>query len=129
MKHLVHAAATLAVMIALPLCAQEFRSTISGAVTDPTGSGIPAAKIVVTETHTGTKIPTVTDAAGRYNAPFLLPGDYDIDAKVDGFKEAIRKGVHLGAGDTVTVDLKLELGNATQAIEVTEEVPQINTEN
>jgi len=129
MKYLVYMAAMLAAFVAAPMSAQEFRSTISGAVTDPTGSGIAGAKIVVTEIHTGTKIPTVTDAAERYNAPFLLPGDYDIATKVDGFREAIRRNVHVGAGDTITVDVKLELGNTAQTIEVTEDIPRINTEN
>jgi hypothetical protein len=55
----------LAALCAASLSAQEFRSTISGAVSDPTGSGIPNAKIVVTETHTGTRVLTTTDAARR----------------------------------------------------------------
>ena len=63
------------------LFAQEFRGTISGVVTDPSGAAIPAAKVTVTETHTGTRIPTVSDSAGKYVVPFLLPGDYDIAAQ------------------------------------------------
>ena len=117
MKHLVCVAATLAAFIAAPLFAQEFRSTISGAVSDATGSGVPSAKIVVTETHTGTKIRTVTDAAGRYNAPFLLPGDYDVVVAVDGFKEFRRRSIHVGAGERPVIDIRLDVGDATVSVE------------
>ena len=108
---------------------QEFRAAISGVVTDPTGASIANAKITVTEINTGTKIETVSDASGHYNAPFLLPGDYDIVVKIDGFKESTRKGMHLGAGENPTVDFKLEVGGTQQTVEVTDTVPLINSEN
>jgi len=114
---------------AAPLIAQEFRSTISGAVTDPSGSAVAQAKIAVTETHTGTKVQTESDSAGRYNAPFLLPGDYEIKVTAAGFKETLRKSVHLGSGENTVIDVVLEVGSTAQTIEVTEEVPLINSEN
>src|SRR5689334_9306126 len=100
--------------------AQEFRGSISGVVTDATGSVVAGAKVTVTETNTGTKIETATDSAGHYNAPFLLPGDYQVVIAVQGFKEHIRRGLHLGAGETPTVDAKLEVGATQTTIEVVE---------
>jgi hypothetical protein len=108
---------------------QEFRGTLSGSVTDPTGAVIAGAKVTITETQTGTKIDTVSDNAGQYTAPFLLPGDYQISVKLQGFKEFLRKGVHLGAGDHIGVDAKLEVGDASQSVEVTAEVPMVNAES
>jgi len=78
---------------------QEFRATISGAILDPAGAVIPNAKVVATEINTGTRVQTVSDAAGQYALPFLAPGDYDVSVEAAGFKEVIRKGVHVGAGD------------------------------
>ncbi len=49
------AIAVVATLLPLGLYAQEFRGTISGAVTDPSGTSVAAAKVTVTETHTGTK--------------------------------------------------------------------------
>jgi hypothetical protein len=121
--------AVLALSVPLALFSQEFRGTISGVVTDPTGSVIPGAKVVVTETHTGTKIPAESDAAGQYTAPFLLPGDYDITVKTAGFKEAVRKGVHVGAGDHPVIDIRLEVGDTSQSIEVTADASLVNSEN
>jgi hypothetical protein len=119
----------LALFIPAALFAQEFRGTISGSVTDPTGASIPAAKVTVTEEHTGTRIPTVSDSAGQYTAPFLLPGDYDIAVEAAGFKEALRKGVHVGAGDHPVIDIKLAVGDVSQSVEVTADASMVNTES
>lgn len=109
--------------------AQEFRGAISGVVTDASGSIVAGAKVTVTEVNTGTKVETTTDSAGHYSAPFLLPGDYDVTVKAEGFKEFIRKGLHLGAGETPAIDARLELGATQQTIEVVESVPLLNSEN
>jgi len=118
-----------ALMLPLGMHSQEFRGNISGAVTDPTGAAIPGAKVVVTEVHTGTRIQTVVESTGQFTAPFLLPGDYDISVQTQGFKEAVRKGVHLGAGEHPVLDFKLSLGDSAQSIEVTADAPLVNSEN
>src|SRR5215469_11516840 len=84
-------------VLPLALFAQEFRGTISGMITDPTGAMVAGAKVTVTETNTGTRIPTVSGASGEYTAAFLLPGDYDITVELQGFKGFFRRGVHVGA--------------------------------
>jgi hypothetical protein len=111
------------------LFAQEFRGTINGIVTDPTGAVVAGAKVAVTEIHTGTKIPAVSDSVGQYTAPFLLPGDYDIAVQMQGFKAFVRKGVHVGAGDHMAIDVNLAVGDTAQSVEVTAEAPLLNTEN
>ena len=122
-------AAGLACLLPPAIFSQEFRGTISGAVTDGTGGTIAGAKITVTETHTNTKVETVTESTGQYSAPFLLPGDYDIAAKMPGFKEFIRKGVHVGAGEHPVIDMRLDVGETTTSVEVTADVPLVNSEN
>ena len=121
--------AALVLLLPLGMLAQEFRGTITGSVTDATGAQIAGAKVTVTEIHTNTKTQTVSDSSGHYTAPFLLPGDYDIAGASPGFKEALRKGVHVGAGDHSVIDIKLDIGDAAQSIEVTADVPLINSEN
>ncbi len=123
------AAAAIVTLLPLGLFAQEFRGTLSGTVTDPTGTSVAGTKVTVTETHTGTKNESLTNSGGQYTAPFLLPGDYDIAAQVQGFKEFIRKGVHVGAGDHPVIDIRLDVGEVTQTMEVTADAPQLNTEN
>jgi hypothetical protein len=108
---------------------QEFRGAISGVVTDATGGGIPGAKVTVAETSTGTKYTAESDASGNYLAPSLLPGDYEVTVKATGFKEFIRKGIHLGAGDKPTVDVQMQVGDAAVTVEVTADAPLIVSEN
>jgi Carboxypeptidase regulatory-like domain len=118
-----------ALLASAVLFAQEFRGTISGVVTDPTGAAIPGAKITVTEVHTGTRIPTVSDNAGKYAAPYLLPGDYDIAVQVSGFKTFTRKGVHVGADDRPVIDIRMDVGDVATSVEVTADASLLNTEN
>ena len=66
--------------------AQEFRGTLSGTVTDPSGASIKGATVTVKESQTGTVNATVSDAAGQYVIPFLLPGNYSITAAAKGFE-------------------------------------------
>jgi hypothetical protein len=115
--------------LSFPVAAQEFRGTLSGSVADPTGAQIANAKIVITETHTGTKMESISDSAGQYTIPFLAPGDYDITVTKEGFKAAVRKAVHVGSGDHPVIDVKLDIGNTTQSIEVVADASLINSEN
>lgn len=121
--------ALAAVLIVLPAAAQEFRSTITGSVTDPTAATVAGAKVTATETSTGTKVQSVSDSSGLYTLPFLQPGTYDLSVQASGFKESVRKAIHVGSGDHPVIDVTLELGNTTQTVEVTSDAPLINTEN
>lgn len=119
----------VALMLVPAIHSQEYRGTISGAITDPAGAAIAGAKIAASETHTNTKIETVTESTGQYTAAFLLPGDYDIAVRVPGFKEYVRKGVHVGAGEHPVIDIRLEVGDTAQSVEVTAEASLVNNEN
>src|SRR5437879_2646089 len=119
----------LYVILSLPLLGQEYRGAISGVVTDATGTGIAGAKVTVTETNTQTKVNATTDNAGADLASGLLPGEYEIRAQQAGFKDYIRRGVHLGAGERPVVDVRLEVGDITQTVDVTEAVPLVVSEN
>ena len=119
----------LLALSALTLSAQEFRGTLSGLITDPTGAVVTGAKVTVTEVNTGTKLDVASQNTGEYTAPFLLPGDYSIQVKQPGFRDALRNGIHLGAGEHPVIDFRLEVGDAAQTVEVTAEAPLVNNEN
>jgi hypothetical protein len=121
--------ATFVLAAPLALFSQEFRGTISGAITDPTGAMVGGARVTVTETNTGTRIPTVSGSSGEYTAAFLLPGDYDVDVQMQGFKGFTRRGVHVGAGDHAVIDVRLEVGDIATSVEVTADASLLNTDN
>lgn len=84
-----HLLAIFGLVLAPALFSQEFRGAISGAVTDGTGAAVAGARVRILESSTWMRVDTVTDSTGHYSAPFLLPGDYDISVKLDGFTENI----------------------------------------
>src|SRR5690242_4991466 len=121
--------AVAAIFLHLAAFGQEFRGTISGLVTDATGAAVAGAKITATEVRTGTKTQTVSEPTGQYTIPFLAPGQYQIAAQMPGFKEFVRRDINLGAGDHPVIDIRLDLGDTTQSVEVSADAPLLNTDN
>src|SRR5579872_2919540 len=115
--------------LAAPLAAQEYRGTISGSVTDSQGAAIPQAKIVATQTGTGTKTTTVSGSTGEYTLPFLSLGKYDISAEATGFKKVVRSGIAVSAGEHPVIDLHMEVGNVTESVVVSADSPILVTAN
>src|SRR5579872_565714 len=107
--------AVLTLTLSLACFGQEFRGTLSGVVTDPTGATVAGAKVVATEIRTGVKTPTVSDSTGQYTIPFLPPGQYEIAANMQGFKAFVRKDLALGAGDHPVIDVRLTVGDSSQS--------------
>lgn len=109
--------------------AQEFRATISGAVTDPSGAAVPNAVVVVKEVKTGTVNRTKSDAAGQYVVPFLLPGQYQITVTEQGFQTEVRNNIALEAQAHPIVNLQLTVGSAGETVEVDAAPPLIDQAN
>jgi hypothetical protein len=109
-------------LVVLALSAQENRGTFSGSITDPSGSPIPKAKVTATETRTGTRTTALSEDTGQYTIPLLLPGIYDISVEAQGFKQELRKGITLSAGEHPVVNVKLSIGEITEAVTVTEDI-------
>ena len=108
--------------------AQE-RGTLSGSVTDPQGSAIPGAQVVATETRTGTKATATSEATGAYTLPFLPLGEYEIAVDAPGFKKALRRGLTLSAGESRVIDVRMEIGAASESVTVTSDAPLVQTTN
>ncbi|HTV82247.1 MAG TPA: carboxypeptidase regulatory-like domain-containing protein [Acidobacteriaceae bacterium] len=109
--------------------AQEFRATISGTVTDPSGAVVAGAQVTVRETNTGALARAISDSSGQYVVPFLLPGDYTITVKATGFKTLVRTGIGLQAQEHPEINLNLSVGQATQTVTVTAAAPLLDQEN
>ncbi len=100
---------------------QDPRGTLEGLITDASGGLIPAARIRATNSATGVTISGTSNELGRYEIPFLLPGPYQVDAEHVGFKRWTQSGLEVRTSDHLRVDIKLELGNTTESIQVTAE--------
>src|SRR5258708_5304368 len=102
-------------------------ATLNGRVTDPSGATIAGATVTATQTSTGLTRTTASTTAGLYGFTSLPAGDYDLSIEARGFKTAKLTSVSLAVGAVATIDLRLELGTATETVSVTEEVPVVET--
>src|SRR5712691_5235015 len=115
-------------LIALTVSAsgQEFRATVNGRVTDPSGLAVPGVTVIVQNLQTNEAASAVTGDAGNYAIQFLRPGVYSVTAELPGFKKFMRDQVTLSVGQTATIDVQLEVGEVTEAVTVTSEAPLLD---
>src|SRR5580700_1305110 len=109
--------------------AQEFRATLTGTVTDPTGAAVPKAKVTATNVDTGSDYTDTTTGAGVYYIPYVVPGTYKVKVEADGFKTAIQDNVLLLAGKYTGQNFKLDVGSVQETVEVTTAPPLLETAN
>jgi hypothetical protein len=105
------------------------QATIVGTVADSTGAVVPNAKITVSNAEKGITRETVSNSAGDYTVAKVPIGDYNVSAEASGFQRLIRTGITLTAGQTLRVDLQLNVGQVTQEITVAGNAPKVGTEN
>jgi len=103
-------------------------ATISGSVTDPSGAVVPGAEVIIRNTDTGIERKTETSEAGIYNAAFLQPGHYQVQAGKTGFASVIRKELVLQVGQTLTINLALAVKSAQAEVTVTGAPPVVDPE-
>jgi hypothetical protein len=109
--------------------AQSERGNITGVATDPSGAAIAGADITITQRDTNATSKIATTPTGEYTAPNLLPGVYRIEITAAGFKRFVQQNLNVSAGSTVRVDAVLQIGQVSEAIEVTTAAATIQTEN
>ena len=107
--------------------AQSTGGRIRGTVTDSSGGTVAAAKVVITNQANGFRRDTQSDGNGEYIFLEVPVGTYDIEIDQPGFKKYLRKGVILDLNQIVSVDIALQVGTATETIEVTGAPPLVDT--
>ncbi|HEY3379330.1 MAG TPA: carboxypeptidase-like regulatory domain-containing protein, partial [Armatimonadota bacterium] len=116
----------LAVALA-PAMAQETRSMIFGRVLDQSGAAVVRAQVVVKSVDTNSSVRLSTNETGYYEAPLLVPGNYEVSAEASGFKKVLRKGITLPISTRAQIDLVLEIGATSDSVSVTAEAPLLET--
>jgi hypothetical protein len=104
----------------------QLSASVSGRITDPTGTAVLGASVTAINLETGISQSTHTDQAGRYQLLELPIGQYEIHASKAGFAEATRKGIFLVVGQDATADLSLRIGEVEEQVRVTENVSIVN---
>ncbi len=106
-------------------------ASLWGSVNDSSGAVIADAAVTIRNLETGTVRAVVTDEAGRFNAPALSVGHYEVAASKAGFQVDRRTGINLAVGQREQVDLTLQVGDVHQIVEVPADlgVVQVTTED
>src|SRR5262245_24642101 len=98
--------------------AQTATGTLSGVVGDESGAAIAGATVTAKEAGTGATRRTTTDGEGRYSLANMDPGRYEVRCELVGFKTVVRSGVVLSVAGSVSLDLKLSVGQVSEEVTV-----------
>lgn len=109
--------------------AQVTTGTIVGTVREASGAVIPGATVTVTNTEKGTPHTYETGQNGYYNAPFLIPGAYQVKVGKAGFRTEVRSGIVLQVDQQAKIDITLSIGEMTQTVNVTSAPPLVESQS
>ena len=107
--------------------AQGTTGTLRGQVLDPAGASVANAQVTAINKDTGVSTKIATTSAGTYSFPSILPGKYTVTVEASGFKKYIKNDVVVLADQDNVADSLLEIGGATETIEVSAGAVQVQT--
>ncbi len=111
------------------LWSQSYQGSIRGVITDSSGSAVANVKVTLTNQATNDSRSTVSSSSGEYVFNTIDPATYSVLAEAPSFKKAIHRDLVVATQQVVTTDVQLELGSVSQSVEVTEEVPIVESSN
>jgi len=115
------------VLASAAMYSQTSTGSLSGSVTDPNGAVVPGAKVTATSTTTGGKLEMMTTDAGLYVFPAVPVSTYNITVEKTGFKKLNRTNIEIRIAQRQDLDLRLEVGDVQQTVEVSAEAPLLET--
>jgi hypothetical protein len=131
-NHLSHPLGCLALALALvppPVLAQTDTASVVGTVRDSLGAVVPGVTVTATQTGTNVALTARTNASGQYIFPTLRIGTYTVTAELEGFRRTRVPDVELNVQERVEINLTLEVGQVTEAVQVTGATPLLQTES
>lgn len=108
------------------LWAQIGGGSLIGNVSDPAGAAVAGARISATNVDTGVSRETTTNESGYFEYPLLPAGRYQLSAELQGFRRATTTTFQINTGTRPRVDMKLEIGQVSESVEVVETAPILN---
>jgi hypothetical protein len=106
---------------------QSASGTITGVVTDPSGADVPKAAVTCRNQATNAIRQTSTDSYGVYRATNLDPGEYQVEVRATGFRQADSGPVRLNTADVLRLGLRLEIREINDSVSVNEPAIDVNT--
>jgi hypothetical protein len=118
-----------AVLIPAVSSAQDANGRVFGTVYDPQGAVIAAAQVTVTNTATQVVRTAVTDSQGYFQVLALPIGNYKVKAEHTGFRTVISAEQKLLINQALRIDIKMEVGAASETVDVGAEAAPVETVN
>jgi hypothetical protein len=110
--------------------AQTISGEITGAVLDPAGQVVAGADITLINQETGGQRMVKSDDSGLFTFPVLQPGIYTVSVQYKGFKEYVKRDLHLSAAERLsTGNLRLQVGAVTETVDVTATGASVQTQS
>ena len=120
---------TFALAACASLWAQGDRGTLRGTVHDASGAVVPNASVTATNTGTNADSRTSSNGVnGDFTLPSLQPGTYRLRVESPGFRTLVQENIAVATGDTVSLDLRLDVGSAQETIEVSADASLLQTD-
>jgi len=123
------AGACLAAVFGAALEGQDTRASLSGEITDATGAPVAKVRVELTNTASRATVSTASNEAGIYLFQFLDPGEYRVSAASSGFKTFVQDRVILQTGQRGALDIRLQIGDTAERIEVRAQAATLDTES
>src|SRR5260370_5855889 len=114
-------------LLSLSLFSQVNTGTISGVVQDTSGAVIAGAMVTIRNVDTGTARTLTSDEGGRYIAPVLPLGNYEVRGQQTGFQTEVRSGIVLTVGREEVINLTAKVGRVAARVTVAAEAPVMET--
>ncbi len=107
---------------------QAVYGNIVGTVIDPNGAAVPNAKVTITDTSRAVTSTVTTNDSGLFSQRHLIAGTYRIRVEAAGFRASVIESVSVSVDQDSRVDIKMEVGDLSQVVEVSAEAPLLKTE-
>src|SRR5262249_35245906 len=111
------------------ICAQSFDTGILGTVMDPSGAIVVGAAVTITQPATGTVRTVQTAANGTYEVRYLLPGEWVVEVRIQGFQSEKSSPIVLQVGQVARVDFNLKVGEVSEQVQVTAQGVLLETQS
>ena len=119
--------ATLLMLVPFTL-AQTPTGTIEGTVQDSSGASVAGATVTVTSSATGASKQLTSDAAGRFQLPFVAPGSYKVTVGANGFRSAEQNEIVVEVSQKRVLSFTLSVGKVSETVEVQATAPVLDTQ-
>src|SRR5579859_3033246 len=100
---------------------------VRGTVTDPTGGTVPKATVEIEDAEKGIRRTAITGSDGEFQVTGLPPSNYSVTVRLAGFQTETHRNVVVNVGQTLILDFQLRVATGTAQIEVTSELPAVET--